>query len=117
MHRILAGNHDDLSRLPEKVLQNICLHLDLQSLTQLSMVNAHMREVCNSEELWGRLYTVHQGTPSEEVVGLAQEVGWKTVFFMNKIQLQKEVSRRRRVHSPQPDQHSQPPSIIFSLTQ
>ena len=76
----------------------IVSHLDLQSISQLSQVNQHMRKVCNSTKLWEILYVVHQGKPSDEVVALAKELGWKDVFFMNKLQLQKEVSRRRKVH-------------------
>lgn len=115
VYRILSGNHDDLSRLPEQVLLHVCLHLDLQSITQLSQVNSHTRDVCNSDKLWQGLYAQHQGSPSEEVFSLAKEVGWKTVFFMSKLQLQKELSRRRRLHSPQ-HQRSQSPSSTF-LTQ
>ncbi len=103
VRRIVAGNYDNLSCLPDKVLIAICLYLDLSSLTQLSRVSSHVREVCGSEALWERLYKQHQGCPSQEVVTLAADIGWKTVFFMNKLQLQKEVSRRRRLHySPEP---------------
>lgn len=96
--RILAGSHDELSKLPEKTMVQICSCLDLQSIMQLSRVNRHLREVCTSNSLWEKLYRIHQGVPSDEVSALAKEVGWKTVFFMNKLQLQKELSRRRRLH-------------------
>lgn len=97
--RILAGSQDELSKLPEKTMVQICTCLDLQSIMQLSRVNRHLREVCTSNSLWEKLYRIHQGVPSDEVSALAKEVGWKTVFFMNKLQLQKELSRRRRLHS------------------
>ena len=97
--RILAGSQDELSKLPEKAMVQICTCLDLQSIMQLSRVNRHLREVCTSNSLWEKLYRIHQGVPSDEVSALAKEVGWKTVFFMNKLQLQKELSRRRRLHS------------------
>ena len=96
--RILAGSQDELSKLPEKTMVQICSCLDLQSIMQLSRVNRHLREVCTSNSLWEKLYRIHQGVPSDEVSALAKEVGWKTVFFMNKLQLQKELSRRRRLH-------------------
>ena len=100
IQRILAGNNDELSKLPEKLMIRIATYLDLQSIMQLSQVNRHLREVCNSNALWEKLYHIYQGVPSEEVTMLAKEVGWKEVFFMNKLQLQKELSRRRRIHSP-----------------
>ena len=96
--RILAGSQDELSKLPEKTMVQICSCLDLQSIMQLSRVNRHLRDVCTSNSLWEKLYRIHQGVPSDEVSALAKEVGWKTVFFMNKLQLQKELSRRRRLH-------------------
>ncbi len=102
VRRIVAGNHDNLSCLPDAVLIGICLYLDLSSLTQLSRVSSHLREVCGGEALWERLYEQHQGCPSHEVATLAADIGWKVVFFMNKLQLQKEVSRRRRLQSPLP---------------
>ncbi len=105
VRRIIAGNHDNFSRLPESVLLSICLYLDLSSLNSFSMVNSHLRDVCNSETLWEGLYRQHQGLPSQEVISLAAERGWKTVFFMNKLQLQKELSRQRRLHVP--SEHSE----------
>lgn len=99
IRRILSGSRDDLSKLPEKTTVHICTYLDLQSIAQLSQVNRHLREVCSSNSLWEKLYRVHQGVPSEETAALARDIGWKMVFFMNKLQLQKELSRRRRLHS------------------
>ena len=106
IQRILSGSTDELSKLPEKVMIGIASYLDLQSVTQLSHVNRHLREVCNSNPLWESLYYTHQGTPNDEVRALAREIGWKKVFFMNKLQLQKELSRRRRIHSPHGHSHS-----------
>lgn len=60
IQRILAGSYDDLSLLPEKVSLKICSYLDLQSIAQLSQVNRHLREVCNSNQLWESLYYDHQ---------------------------------------------------------
>ena len=39
--RILAGSHDELSCLPEKLAVNIFTYLDLQSVAQLSQVKTH----------------------------------------------------------------------------
>ena len=94
--RAASGNWDIFQRLSEDLLVAIVSLLDLQSIAQLSRVNQHLRELCNSNKLWETLYRIHQGQPSREICSLAAELGWKTVFFMNKLQLQKEVSRRRR---------------------
>lgn len=114
--RILAGSQDELSKLPEKTMVQICSCLDLQSIMQLSRVNRHLREVCTSNSLWEKLYRIHQGVPSDEVSVLAKEVGWKTVFFMNKLQLQKELSRRRRLHPGHTHVNNDSTSMTF-LTQ
>ena len=95
--RILGGTNDELSRLPTGIMVNIATHLDLQSISNLSQVNKHLKEVCSSDQLWEKLYLSHQGRPAEEVVSLAKSMGWKQVFFMNKLHLQKELSRRRRI--------------------
>ncbi len=121
IQRILSGSTDELSKLPEGIMVRIATYLDLQSITHLSQVNCHLREVCGSNPLWKQLYQTHQGQPSEEVRALAEEVGWKEVYYMNKLQLQKELSRRRRLHSPHahdtPPTHAhQSPSSTF-LTQ
>lgn len=100
IRRIVSGSTDELSRLPEDVMVRIATHLDLQSIAHLSQVNCHLREVCGSNALWKQLYRIHQGVPNEEVKALAEEMGWRSVFYMNKLQLQKELSRRRRLHSP-----------------
>ena len=96
MKKAASGKWDIFLRLGEDLLIVIVSLLDLQSIARLGQVNQHMREVCNSEKLWEVLYGIHQGPPSREVGSLAADLGWKTVFFMNKLQLQKQVSRRRR---------------------
>ena len=103
--RILSGSMDELSKLPEDLMVRLATYLDLQSIAQLSQTNRHLREVCNSDPLWKKLFKIHQGSPSGEIVELAKEVSWKVVFFMNKLQLQKELSRRRRLHSPHRPHH------------
>lgn len=95
--RILGGTNDELSKLPTSVMVNIAAYLDLQSISSLSQVNKHLKEVCSSDQLWEKLYLSHQGKPAEEVISLAKSMGWRQVFFMNKLHLQKELSRRRRI--------------------
>lgn len=77
MQRIISGSRDELSKLPEQTMLDIATNLDLQSIARLSQVNRHLREVCNSDSLWGQLYRIHQGAPSGEVVTLATDASWK----------------------------------------
>ena len=113
MKRILEGSNDPLSCLPEGLMILIATYLDLQSINSLSQTNCHFHELCNSNALWEKLYAIHQGKPSPEIKSLAQERGWKTVFFMNKLQIQKEISRRRRVLSHETDTSKDDHSSMF----
>ena len=94
--RLLRGQKDLLSRLPEKVLFRIVSQLDLASIDSLSKVNRYLQHFCNSDPFWCKVYRVHHGPSSEEVRAVAADMGWKKVFFMDKIQLRKESSRRQR---------------------
>ena len=96
MKRAASGKWDVFLGLGEDLVVAIVSLLDLQSVARLGQVNQHLREVCSSDRLWEVLYKTHQGRPSRETTALAKELRWKTVFFMNKLQLQKELSRRRR---------------------
>ena len=94
--RLIGGQDDFLSRLPEKLLLMVVSHLDLSSIDQLSKVNKYLHSVCNSDQVWRTIYIVHNGSPTEEIVAVAADLGWKRVFFMDKIHLRKESSRRQR---------------------
>ncbi len=47
-------------------------------------------QLCNSDELWEILYLDHMGAEhvGDELRSLAEAVGWKKLFFTNKLQLQ-----------------------------
>ena len=94
--RLLRGQNDLLSRLPEKVLFQVISLLDLASIDSLSKANRYLQDACNANPPWCKLYTVHHGSPAEEVQAVAEDIGWKRVFFMDKIQLRKESSRRQK---------------------
>ena len=50
-----------------------------------------MLQICNSDDLWEVLYKDHMGADHEvgdELRSLAEAVGWKKLFFTNKLQLQ-----------------------------
>ena len=94
--RLLRGQNDLLSRLPEKVLFQVVSQLDLASIDSVSKANRYLQQFCTSDPFCCKVYTVHHGPPTEEVQAVAGGMGWKRVFFMDKIQLRKESSRWQR---------------------
>ncbi|TRY93699.1 hypothetical protein DNTS_029405 [Danionella cerebrum] len=89
------GYYDYIARLPKAILLKIMAFLDLENIAGLSRTCKKFKELCNSEEFWEQTVRKHCGTVSPIVEALAHEVGWKTVFFTNKLQLQMQISRRK----------------------
>lgn len=53
-------------------------------------------KLCGSEEFWEQAVRQRCNTVSAEVASLALEVGWRSIFFTSKLQLQKLISRRKQ---------------------
>ena len=87
---------DWLIRMPENVMMKIVKELDLTDLIHVSHVCRVLRKACSSDELWRDLFAKYSGKVTDDMKTLAMEFGWKKMFFTNKLQLQKEVSRMRK---------------------
>ena len=87
---------DWLIRMPENVLLKIVHGLELTDLIKVSQVCKTLRKVCSSDDLWQNLYAKYSGKVTDDMKALARDFGWKKLFFTNKLQLQKEVSRLRK---------------------
>ncbi|KAK7484711.1 hypothetical protein BaRGS_00023996 [Batillaria attramentaria] len=91
---IIEGHLDYLSRLPHDVLIKIMLMLDLESIAHLSMTCRLFREIGKSNDLWEKLYKIHNKQPiTQELLMLVDQKGWHDVFFTNKLQLQMQMRR------------------------
>lgn len=112
---------DPFSCLPIDLSIHVISCLDLQSINALSLVSRHFRELCSLDALWERLYVNHQGKPSGDVYVVARTIGWKKLYFMNKLQIQKEISRLRRnassVNTNNEDRQPSSPNMDTFLTQ
>ena len=109
-----------LLKLPPRALMRIISFLNLREVFYLSQVCRALRKICLSEAMWEQIYLVHLGEASPEVRDFASqpEVGWQRVFFMDRLQLQKELSRKRKGSSRPSSQASCKPSESFTfLTQ
>ncbi|XP_067851172.1 F-box only protein 36a [Heptranchias perlo] len=87
---------DYLERLPNGVLVYAISFLELEDIARLSQTSRKFKKVCNCDELWEHIVSRYCDTVTPEMRALAVEVGWKEIFFTNKLQLQKKIRRRRQ---------------------
>uniref|UniRef100_A0A3Q4G878 F-box protein 36b n=1 Tax=Neolamprologus brichardi TaxID=32507 RepID=A0A3Q4G878_NEOBR len=92
---LCRGHYDYLEHLSDSLLLRIINYLELEDVGQLGRTSRRFRKLCGSEDFWEQAVHRHCNTVSAEVASLAVEVGWRTIFFTNKLQLQKLISRRR----------------------
>lgn len=92
---VAKGHIDYLPRLPEKILLKIFDHLELEDIENLAEVNTFFNNICNSENTWKSLFQRHTEVQNTDVEMLASKIGWKKVFFTNKLQLQLLLRRQK----------------------
>ncbi|XP_051985058.1 F-box only protein 36b isoform X2 [Xyrauchen texanus] len=93
---LCQGHYDYIVRLPNSLLLKILAHLDLEDISGLSRTCCRFRELCKSEEFWEQTVRKNSETVTPTLEDLANEVGWRTIFFTNKLQLQMQISRRKQ---------------------
>ncbi|KAK1162590.1 F-box only protein 36-like [Acipenser oxyrinchus oxyrinchus] len=93
---LCRGNFDYLERLPDALLLYLILYLDLEDVAQLSQTSRRFEKLCSSDALWERIVENSCDTITPEMTALSKEVGWKQIFFTNKLQLQMQIRRRRQ---------------------
>ncbi|XP_069753434.1 F-box only protein 36-like [Narcine bancroftii] len=93
---------DYLERLPKDLLLYIISFLELEDIARLSQTSRKFKKACNSDDLWEDIVLRYCDTITPEMQALALDVGWKEIFFTNKLQLQKKIRRRQqRVKNPE----------------
>ncbi|XP_040911833.1 F-box only protein 36b [Toxotes jaculatrix] len=92
---LCQGHYDYLEHLSDSLLLRIINYLELEDVGQLGRTSQRFRQLCGSEEFWEQAVRRSCNTVSVEVASLALEVGWRSIFFTSKLQLQKLISRRR----------------------
>ncbi|KAJ8362623.1 hypothetical protein SKAU_G00114540 [Synaphobranchus kaupii] len=93
---LCSGNFDYLPRLPDCLLLRILVFLELEEIQHLRCTSHKFQKLCDSEEFWEQAVRARCDTVTMEMGSLARELGWKKVFFTNKLQLQKQISRWRQ---------------------
>lgn len=89
--------NDWLIRLPSNLLIKVLTYLDLEDIIRTSLVCRTLHALCNSNVLWKEIYLNHCHYCSMDMWRLGEESGWKRLFFTDKLQLQRQVSRLRRL--------------------
>ncbi|XP_054976401.1 F-box only protein 36 isoform X2 [Sorex araneus] len=83
-------------RSPPGLLLRIVSHLDLEDIARLSQTSQRFSKLCKSEALWERIVRAACDHVSPDLRALAAQVGWRQTFFTNKLQLQRQLRRRRQ---------------------
>ncbi|XP_028648021.1 F-box only protein 36a [Erpetoichthys calabaricus] len=104
VRNLCQGNFDYLERLPDPLLLHIISFLDLEDLSRLSQTSHKFEKLCSSDELWEHIVESSCDTVTPEMRALAAEMGWKRIFFTNKLQLQMRIRRRRQNQESVPDE-------------
>ncbi|KAB5514969.1 hypothetical protein PHYPO_G00248890 [Pangasianodon hypophthalmus] len=92
---LCQGQFDYLQRLPDSLLLHITAHLELEDVTRLAHTCHRFKQLYSSEQFWEQTVRLHCDTVTPGMEDLARDVGWRRVFFTNKLQLQKQIRRRR----------------------
>ncbi|XP_033109173.1 F-box only protein 36-like [Anneissia japonica] len=103
---LCMGKIDYFARLPMPLLIYLVSFLELEDVAALAQTSKQFYEVCNNDSLWERIYEIHCDTMTDEMKSLAEQIGWKKMFFTNKLQLQVQLRRhQQRINSPDGDKH------------
>ncbi|CAN9503185.1 unnamed protein product [Ophioblennius macclurei] len=107
---LCQGHYNYLELLPDSLMLWIISYLELEDVGRLSQTSLRFRQLCASEGFWEQAVRQRCFTVTAEVASLSSEVGWRNIFFTNKLQLQKLISRRRLKTEKQPDELVADPS-------
>ncbi|XP_006984230.1 F-box only protein 36 isoform X3 [Peromyscus maniculatus bairdii] len=93
---LCEGKFDYLERLSDKLLIKIICYLDLEDIARLAQTSSRFAKLCKSDSLWEQIVQSACDTITPDMRALAKDVGWRQVFFTNKIQLQRQIRRKKR---------------------
>ncbi|KAM9444123.1 F-box only protein 36-like [Clarias gariepinus] len=89
--KCLCGRqYDYLPRLPDPLLLRIMSYLDLEDVAQIALTCQKLKQLCTSEQFWEQIVRLHCDNVTTGMEDLAREVGWRCVFFTNKLLDQKK---------------------------
>uniref|UniRef100_A0A8C5KM85 F-box protein 36 n=1 Tax=Jaculus jaculus TaxID=51337 RepID=A0A8C5KM85_JACJA len=101
---LCEGKVDFLERLTDKLLLKIIFYLDLEDIARLSQVSHRFAKLCRSDMLWELIVQSTFDTITPEMRSLAKDLGWRQMFFTNKLQLQRQLRKKKQKQGRQEEQ-------------
>ncbi|XP_040123924.1 F-box only protein 36 isoform X1 [Ictidomys tridecemlineatus] len=92
------GKFDFLERLSDDLLLYIISYLDLEDIARLSQTSRRFAKLCTSDILWEQIVQSSCDTITSDMRALAEDIGWRQMFFTNKLQLQRQLRKRKQMH-------------------
>ncbi|EDL75540.1 F-box only protein 36 (predicted), isoform CRA_c [Rattus norvegicus] len=71
-------------------------YLDLEDIARLSQTSSRFEKLCKSDSLWEQIVQSTYDTITPDMRALANDVGWRQMFFTNKIQLQRQIRKKKQ---------------------
>ncbi|KAF6361441.1 F-box protein 36 [Rhinolophus ferrumequinum] len=99
----LQGKFDFLERLSDNLLLNIISYLDLEDIASLSQTSRRFSKLCISDKLWEPIVQSACDNITPEMRALAEDMGWRQMFFANKLQLQRQLRKRKESQESERD--------------
>ncbi|XP_074047308.1 F-box only protein 36 [Macrotis lagotis] len=93
---LCKGKYDYLERLSDPLLLHIVSYLDLEDIARLSQTSHRFQKFCTSDKLWEQIVASTCDTITQDMKALAKDIGWRQLFFTNKLQLQRQIRKRRQ---------------------
>uniref|UniRef100_A0A8I3S485 F-box only protein n=2 Tax=Canis lupus familiaris TaxID=9615 RepID=A0A8I3S485_CANLF len=93
---LCEGKFDFLERLSDNLLLSIISYLDLEDIARLSQTSRRFAKLCTCDKLWEKIVLSACDTVTPDMRALAEDMGWRQMFFTNKLQLQRRLRKRRQ---------------------
>uniref|UniRef100_A0A8C6BM27 F-box protein 36 n=1 Tax=Monodon monoceros TaxID=40151 RepID=A0A8C6BM27_MONMO len=91
---LCEGKFDFLERLSDDLLLSILSYLDLEDIARLSQTSRRFAKLCTSGKLWEQIVQSACDHITPDMRALAQDMGWRQMFFTSKLQLQRHLRKR-----------------------
>ncbi|XP_070476146.1 F-box only protein 36 isoform X2 [Equus przewalskii] len=100
---LCEGKFDFLERLSDNLLLSIISYLDLEDISRLSQTSHRFAKLCMSDKLWEQIVQSACDNITPDMRALAEDMGWRQMFFTNKLQLQRQLRKRKQRQESQRD--------------